>query len=59
MAWGTQRRMLFWVLKLIRTYLTDKVYQVCQEVCPEIFFRKLFVREKDWKHLKSPTTGVG
>lgn len=51
--------MFFWVLKLMRTYVTDKVSQVCKEICPEIVVTEMFARAEDWKHLKCPTTGVG
>lgn len=59
MVWWTCRKMFFWVLKLIRTYVTDKVSQVCKEICPEIVVTEMFARAEDWKHLKCPTTGVG
>lgn len=41
------RRTLFSVLKLLRTYLTDKVPQVYKDTCPEIFITEMCVRAKD------------
>lgn len=51
--------MPLWVLKLIRTYVTNEVSQLCKEICPERAVAEMFARAEDWKHLKCPTTGVG